>query len=78
VRGLNDITKTRPIRSLAIWGCEGGFLWPIWTEDDGYESNPQLRKFIDDDDVLIDELTLVKGTKPVRFFARRDPASPLD
>ena len=119
-----EIQKTRPVRSLAIWGWEpgmyvltgippatrdtiteraidpgplrqyfqtryvndlranppdlfidtvakGAFMWREWTESDGYESNPQLRKFIDDNYVLVDELALVKGAKPVRFFARR-------
>jgi hypothetical protein len=51
------------------------FMWRDWTENDGYESDPELRKFIDDNYVLIDQLTLVKGAKPVRFFARREPAS---
>ena len=46
--------------------------WPQWTEKDGYESDPQLRKFIEDNYILIDQLTLVKGAKPVRFFARRE------
>jgi hypothetical protein len=52
------------------------FRWPGWSEEnDGYESDPQLRKFIDGRYTLVDELTLVKGAKPVRFFARREPAS---
>ena len=44
-----------------------------WTENDGYESVPAVRKFIDDNYVKVDELTLVEGAKPVRFFARRTP-----
>jgi hypothetical protein len=40
-----------------------------------YESDPQLRKFVEDNYILVDELTLVKGAKPIRFFARREPAS---
>ncbi len=123
---VRDIEKTRPVRSLAIWGWAPGvyvltgiptatrypiapvgvkegpaqnyywarfladlrqkqpdlfidavapdaFMWRDWTENDGYESDPQLRKFIDDGYILVDELTLVKGAKPVRFFARREP-----
>ena len=49
--------------------------WPQWTEKDGYESDPQLRKFVEGSYVLVDELTLVKGAKPVRFFSRREPTS---
>ena len=48
------------------------FMWWGWSENDGYESDPQLRMFIDRNYVLVDELTLVKGAKPVRFFARRE------
>jgi hypothetical protein len=55
--------------------AKGAFLWPTWTDNDGYESNPQLRKFLDDNYVLVEELTLVKDAKPVRFFARRNLAS---
>ncbi len=50
--------------------------WSAWTESDGYESDPELRKFIEDNYFLADELTLVKGAKPVRFFARRLPNNP--
>jgi hypothetical protein len=126
---VEDIKKTRPVRSLAIWGWEpgvyvltgippatrdtityhmitteplqqyfrdrflsdlrayppdlfidavakGAFLWPAWTENDGYESDPQLQKFIDDNYVLVNELTLVKAAKPVRFFVRRNSEPP--
>ncbi len=45
----------------------------LWTENDGYESDPALRKFIDDNYVLVDKLTLIPGGKPVRFFLRRSP-----
>ncbi len=54
---------------------QGANMWGgNWTEDDGYESDPDLRKFIDDNYVLVDELTLQPGAKPVRFFARRTAA----
>ena len=53
----------------------GAFIWRDWTETDGFESDPQLRKFIEEDYILVDALTLIKGAKPVRFFARREPAS---
>ena len=125
---VGDIQKTRPVRSLTIWGWAPGvyvltgippatrdvighfvitqgsmqsyfrarfladvreknpdlfidavapdaFMWWGWTENDGYESDPQLRMFIDQNYILVDELTLVKGAKPIRFFARRAPAS---
>jgi hypothetical protein len=121
---VRDIQKTRPVRSLAIWGwapgvyvltgippatrdsddtnvisqgpmqkyfrerfvgdlrektpdlfidavAPGAFMW-LWTENNGYESDPQLQKFIEGSYILVDELTLVDGAKPVRFFARRE------
>ena len=69
-RFLDDLRANPPdlfIDAVA----KGAFLWPTWTENDGYESNPQLRKFIEDNYVLVDDLALIKGGKPVRFFARR-------
>jgi hypothetical protein len=127
---VRDIQKTRPVRSLTIWGWAPGvyvltgippatrdvighfvitqgpmqsyfrarflndlrektpdlfidavapdaFMWWGWTENDGYESDPQLRIFIDRNYVLVDELTLVKGAKPIRFFARRESSSQM-
>ncbi len=47
------------------------FMWPDWTENDGYESDPEVRSFVEENYFLVDELTLVKGAKPVRFFERR-------
>ena len=47
--------------------AKGAFLWFTWTENDGYESNAQLRKFIDQNYVLVHEL---------RFFARRQDDLP--
>jgi hypothetical protein len=56
--------------------AKGVIMWHWgWTENDGYESYPELRKFIDDNYVLVAGLTLQPGAKPVRFFARREPAS---
>jgi len=126
---VRDIQKTRPVRSLAIWGwapgvyvltgippatrdsvghffisegpmqkyfrarfvgdlrekapdlfidavAQGAFMWNgQWTENDGYESDPQLRKFIEDNYILVDELRLVRGAKPIRFFGLREPVS---
>jgi hypothetical protein len=48
------------------------FMWSSWKADYGYESDPEVRKFVEDNYILVDELTLVKGAKPVRFLARRD------
>jgi hypothetical protein len=56
--------------------AKGAFLWFPWTENDGYESDAQLRKFIDQNYVLVHELTLQRGAKPVRFFARRQDDLP--
>jgi hypothetical protein len=124
---VRDIQRTRPVRSLALWGWAPGvyvltgilpatrdsvtfsqisqgpmqkyfrtrFLGDLrekapdlfidavapdasmwnWTEKDGYESDPALKKYVEDNYALVDELTLVEGAKPVRFFARRKVAS---
>jgi hypothetical protein len=72
-RYLEDLKENPPDLFIDAVS-KGTFIWD-WTEDDGYEWDPQLRKFIDDNYVLVDELTLVNGTKPVRFFTRRYPAS---
>ena len=52
----------------------GQILWN-WKESDRYESNPELKNYIDDNYVLVDQLALVPGAKPVRFFARRENAA---
>ena len=51
--------------------AKGASIWPDWTEQDGYESDPELRQFIDANYVLVDNLTLKPGAKPVRFYIRR-------
>ena len=45
-----------------------------FTEEDGYESVPELREFIDDNYTLVETLPVVRGSKPVRFFVRRSSA----
>lgn len=54
----------------------GAFMW-FWKETDGYESEPRLKSFVDDNYVLVAELALRPGSKPVRFFARREFSRPL-
>jgi hypothetical protein len=121
---IAQVQKTRPVRSLAIWGWAPGvyvltgippatrdsvghfiisagpmqqyfrsrflqdlsrnppdlfidavatdaFKWPEWAAADGYESDPSLRKFIDENYVLVYELKSTRDAKPVRFFARK-------
>ncbi len=66
---LQDLRESPPdlfIDAVA----RGAVMWP-WTEDDGYDSDPRLRKFIDDNYELVDQLRLEQGAKPVRFFVRR-------
>jgi hypothetical protein len=50
--------------------ARGAVMWP-WTEDDGYDSDPGLRKFIDDNYELVYQLRLEAEARPVRFFVRR-------
>jgi hypothetical protein len=37
-----------------------------------------MRNFIDDDYVLVDQLQVIKGSKPVRFFVRRELVTVAD
>ena len=46
-----------------------------WTENDSYGSDPELREFVEDNYILVDELTLIEGAHSGRFFARREPTS---
>ena len=71
-RFLRDLREKTPDLFIDAVAPDA-FLWRGWTENNGYESDPQLRKFIEDNYILVDELTLVKGAKPIRFFARREP-----
>lgn len=72
-RFLDDLKKKPP--DLFIDAVAPDTDMPDWTEDDGYESDPELQKFIASNYILVDELRLVAGAKAVRFFARREPAS---
>jgi hypothetical protein len=68
-RFLDDLRKEPPdlfVDAVA----EGAFLWD-WSEHDGYESDPGLKTFIEERYVLVTELPLSVGAKPVRFFERR-------
>ena len=68
-RFLGDLREKTPDLFIDAVAPDA-FMWH-WTEKDGYESDPQLQKLIDGRYLLVDELTLVKGAKPIRFFARR-------
>jgi hypothetical protein len=73
-RFLDDLREKTPDLFIDAVAPDA-FMWDTWTENDGYESDSQVRKFVDDNYILVDELTLVEGAKPIRFFARREPAS---
>lgn len=69
-RFVNDLRSKRPdlfIDAVA----PGAFMW-YWTPSDGYESDGELKSFVDANYVQIAELSFTKiHSKPVRFFARR-------
>jgi hypothetical protein len=68
-RFLGDLRKGNPdlfVDTVA----QGAFMW-YWSERDGYESDPELKSFIEQNYVLVRELHLRPGAKPVRFFVRR-------
>jgi len=50
--------------------ASGAFLW-TWSVADGYESDPELRLFVDKNYELVNQLELAPGPKKVRFFLRR-------
>ena len=54
--------------------AQGTYMWNPgyndWTENDGYESYGEVRRFVDANYALVGELRLRPGAKPVRFFAR--------
>jgi hypothetical protein len=69
-RFVSDLREKMPdlfVDSVA----KGAFMW-FWTESDGYESDEELRDFVDRNYVLVDQITLMPKAKPVRFFARRN------
>jgi hypothetical protein len=48
--------------------------WTSWSADSGYQSFPELHRYIDANYDLVDQVTLAKDAKPVRFFVRRGTA----
>lgn len=71
-RFLNDLREKKPDLFLdaAVPGTIAG-----WTSKDGYEADPELKKFINDNYSLVAELPLLTNATPVRFFARNPAAS---
>jgi hypothetical protein len=72
-RFLSDFRRTMP--DLFIDAVASGtYMWNPgyndWTENDGYESYGEVRRFVDANYVLVGKLRLRPGGKPVRFFAR--------
>ncbi len=68
-RFVGDLREGKPdlfVDSVA----RGAFMW-YWSERDGYESDPELKSFIEQNYVLVGELPLTARARPVRFFARR-------
>jgi len=77
-RFLDDLRRKMP--DLFIDAVVSGtYMWNPgyndWSENDGYESYGDVRRFVDANYVLVRELRLRPGAKPVRFFARRGPRS---
>jgi len=82
-RFLADIQKANPdlFVDAVVQGAFLNYLAPleksnrssswIWTEKDGYESDPELKAYIDDHYVLVDQVALTARARPVRIFQRR-------
>jgi hypothetical protein len=75
-RLMADLRSHPP--DLFIDAVGRGMLVFNFTEQDGYELLPDLRKFIDDNYVLVDQQPVIKGSKPVRFFVRRELVTVAD
>lgn len=74
-RYVLDLTNKMP--DLFIDAVAPGmFTWTVgdaaWSPNAGYESDKELRRFIETNYVLINQLSLEAHSKPVRFFLRRD------
>jgi hypothetical protein len=70
-RFLNDLRRHPP--DLFIDAVVPDLLEQRWSQNDGYETNPDVKAFINENYQLVDMLTLIEGAKPVRFFVRRTP-----
>jgi len=68
-RFLADLRSSMPDLFIDS-ATPNAFMWD-WTKDDGYESDEELKKFIQDNYTLVAEVTLVRGARPVRYFAKR-------
>lgn len=69
-RFVNDMrSKTPDVFIDAV--APGAFMW-YWSPSDGYESDGELKSFVEENYVPVAELSFTKvHSKPVRFFARR-------
>jgi len=79
-RFVNDMrSKTPDVFIDAV--APGAFMW-YWSPSDGYESDGELKSFVEENYVQVAELSFTKvQSKPVKFFARRrlpglDPHNP--
>jgi hypothetical protein len=75
-RFLGDLERNPPDLFIDV-AAQGASIWSDRNENDGYESDPELRSFVERHYFQVEQLTLAEGTKPVRFFMRREPLSRL-
>ncbi len=69
-RFVADLAREKPdlfIDAVA----PGAFLW-FWSEKNAYESDAELKTYVDEHYVLAKELPLEPGERPVRIFHRRE------
>jgi hypothetical protein len=72
-RFLQDLRDTMPDLFVDA-ATPDTFMWN-WTRNDNYESDEELKNFIQANYTPVAELALVKGVRPVRFFLRRAAAT---
>jgi hypothetical protein len=74
-RFMDDLRREMPdvfIDAVA----RGALIWWDWTENSGYESDPSLKQFVEDQYDLYASVTLTRGHKPARIFVRRGAPAP--
>lgn len=71
-RFLDDLRSKRPDLFIDAVVPDAFPRWVHWSDSDGYESDPELRHYIDANYVVADQVTLAEGSKPVRFLVRRE------
>jgi hypothetical protein len=69
-RFLQDLGRSQPDMFIDTIS-RGTYMWWDWTEDDGFESFPELRDYIEKNYTLVQAAPVQSGAKPIRYYLRR-------